>query len=108
MSERRLLEVQPDGVVEWFHFDPSSGEMAIEHVQDVEPVLDANRERANHHDGFSPSRELREVGEIPAIVVLKWLNEYGVNVFDRNHWPAVKRLLRDPDWRWLRCSPGRI
>src|SRR5207247_4320421 len=72
---RRLLEVQPDGIVEYFHFDEASGEMAIEHVQDVEPILDANKERANSHDGFSPSRELREVGEIPAIIAAKWLNE---------------------------------
>ena len=46
--------------------------------------------------------------EIPAIIAVKWLNELGVNLFDSNHWPAVKRLLRDPDWKWLRSSPGRI
>jgi hypothetical protein len=44
MSERRLLEIQPDGVVEWFHFDHSSGRMAIEHIQDVSDP-DANKKR---------------------------------------------------------------
>jgi hypothetical protein len=108
MTARRLLEVQPDGLVEWFHFDHATGEIAIEHAQDVELVIEANKASANDHDGFSASRELREIAEIPAVIALKWLNELGVNVFDRNHWPAVKRLLRDPDWRWLRTSPGGI
>jgi hypothetical protein len=105
---KRLLEVQPDGVVEWFHYDEETGAIAIEHVQDVEPLLAANRARAQDSDGFSPSRELREIAEIPPVIVLKWLNELGIDLFDRNHWPAVKRLLRDPDWKWLRTSPGRI
>jgi hypothetical protein len=105
---RRLLEVQPDGVVELFHFDETTGQFAIEHVEDIGPALAANQARANAGDGFSPSRELREIAEIPPVIALKWLNELGIDVFDRNHWPAVKRLLRDPDWRWLRTSPGRI
>jgi hypothetical protein len=105
---RRLLDIQPDGVVEFFHFDEGTGRVAIEHVQDIAPVLEANKARASAGDGFSASRELREIAEIPPVIALKWLNELGIDVFDRNHWPAVKRLLRDPDWRWLRTSPGRI
>lgn len=108
MSEKRLIEVQPDGIVEWLHFDRATGKIAIERVQDVDPVLDSNKERANHESGYSASRELREIAEIPMIVVLKWLTDYGVDVHNRDHWPAVKRLLRDPDWMHLRSSPGRI
>jgi hypothetical protein len=104
---KRLLDVQPDGVVEWFHFDEGTGNFAIEAVQDVQPVLDANKARATGHDGFSPSRELREIAEIPAIIIVKWLNQ-GINIFDRNDWPKVRQLIRDPDYRWLRTSPGWI
>ena len=39
MTEKRLIEVQPDGIVEWLHFDSATGAFAIERVQDVEPVL---------------------------------------------------------------------
>lgn len=108
MTEKRVIEVQPDGIVEILHFDNSTGNFAIERVQDVDPVLDSNKERANHESGYSPSRELREIAEIPMIVVLKWLTDYGVDVHNRDHWPAVKRLLRDPDWIHLRSSPGGI
>lgn len=108
MSEKRLIEVQPDGIVEWLHFDNATGDFAIERVQDVDPVLDQNKERANHESGYSPSRDLREIADIPMIVALKWLEDYGVDVFNDGHMPAVKRLLRDPEWMYLRSSPGRI
>ncbi len=108
MTEKRLIEVQPDGIVEWLHFDSATGAFAIERVQDVEPVLEANKAAANAGDGYSPSRELREVAEIPMVVALKWKEERGIDVFNRDHWPAVKKLLRDPEWRYLRTSPGRI
>ena len=42
------------------------------------------------------------------VVALKWKEERGIDVFNRDHWPAVKKLLRDPEWRYLRTSPGRI
>jgi hypothetical protein len=105
---KRLLEVQPDGITEVFHFDEATGRIAIEHIQDTAPVIEANKRAANDRDGFSPSRELREVAEIPMVIALKWKHELGVDVFNRDHWPAVKRLLRDPEWRFLRTSPGRI
>jgi hypothetical protein len=105
---KRLLEIQPDGLVEWLHFDEASGQMTIQRQQDVEPVLEANKRRALAHDGFSPSRELREIAEIPLGIVELWRTVLGVDIFDRNHWPAVKRLLRDSEWRGLRTSPGKI
>jgi hypothetical protein len=105
---KRLIEVQADGVVEWLHFDELTGEMAIQRCQDVSEALEANKARATSHDGFSPARELREIAEIPMGVVEVWRTTLGVDIFDRNHWPAVKRLLRDGAWRNLRTSPGRI
>ena len=62
---RRPIEAQPDGIVEWFHFDELTGEATIERVQDVEPVLEANKRAQASGNGFSPSRELREIAEIP-------------------------------------------
>ena len=105
---KRLIEVQPDGIVEWLHFDELTGEMAIQRSQDVTEALEANKARATSDDGFSPSRELREIALIPLGIVELWRTTLGVDIYDRNHWPAVKRLLRDSAWRHLRTSPGRI
>jgi hypothetical protein len=41
-------------------------------------------------------------------VALLWLQRYGVDVYRREHWPAVRRLLNDPDWRYLRTSTRRL
>lgn len=108
--QRRLLDVDPlTGVVEYHHYDEATDRTIIESVQDVAPLLERNKALATaDDDGWSPSRELRRAAGIPAIVILKWLHEDGINLFDRNHWPAVKRKLNDPDWRWLRTAPGRL
>jgi hypothetical protein len=105
---KRLTEVQPDGIVEWLHVDELTGEMTIERIQDVEPVIEANKRAKTAGDGFSPSRELREIAEIPMGIVELWRTVLGVDIFNRDHWPAVKRLLRDRDWQHLRTSPGSI
>lgn len=105
---RRLLEVQPDGITEIFHMDELTGEIAIERIQNVEPVIEANKRAQTTGDGFSPARDLREIAEIPLGVVELWRTVLGVDVFNRDHWPAVKRLLRDRDWQHLRTSPGSI
>jgi hypothetical protein len=105
---RRILEIQPDGVTEIFHMDELTGEIAIERSQDVEPVIEANKRAQTAGDGFSPSRELRQIAEIPMGVVELWRTVLGVDIFNRDQWPAVKRLLRDRDWQHLRTSPGSI
>jgi hypothetical protein len=107
---RRLLSVDPlSGIAEYHHYDSATGRTVIETVQDVAPVLERNRTLQNADDGgWSPSRELRRAATIPDIIVLKWRSEYGIDVFNRNHWPAVKRLLNDPEWRYLRTAPGHL
>jgi hypothetical protein len=105
---KRLIEAQPDGIVEWLHVDELTGEIAIERHQNVEPAIEANKRAQTAGDGFSPSRELREIAEIPMGVVELWRTVLGVDLFNRDHWPAVKRLLRDSEWRHLRTSPGEI
>jgi len=105
---KRLLEIQADGITEIFHMDELTGEITIERVQDVEPVIEANKRAQTAGDGFSPSRDFRQIAEIPLGVVEFWRTMLGVDIFNRDHWPAVKRLLRNSEWRHLRTSPGGI
>lgn len=76
--------------------------------QDVESILENNKALATHDDGFNKSRDFQRVASIPSNIQGMWLQQYGVNVWDPNHADAVMRLLRDPDWRHLRTSPGNI
>ncbi len=109
MNKRLLAVDSATRIVEYHSYDPISRKTIIETVQDTAPILERNKAMQNEDDrGWGASRDLRRAASIPDIVILKWRNEYGIDVFDRNHWPAVKRLLNDPDWRWLRTAPGKL
>ena len=107
---RELLDFDPaTGKQEWVVRDESAKKWHIEYIEDVEPALECNKNRQNSgHDGYTPSRDLRHVAHIPDIIILKWLKEDGLNFFDKNHWPGIKRKLNDPDWRWLRTASGKV
>lgn len=81
---------------------------ALTAVQDVGPILDANKEDQSFNPGYSFSRDFKHVARIPLVVAELWLNKYGVNVLDPNHKAAVRRLLNDRDWLFLRTSSGRL
>jgi len=85
----------------------SDGTYTVETIQDVEPLLDANKAMANHNDGYSPSHEWRRAASIPAIVLLQWREELGGSdplSAENRLW--LLRRLNDPDWRYLRTAPG--
>ena len=107
---RRLLDHDPvTGLAEYHHYDATTDTTVIETVQDVAPVLERNKALQNADDGgWSPTRDLRRAATIPDIIILKWRNEEGIDVFDPNHWPAVKRKLNSSEYRWLRTAPGTI
>lgn len=107
---RQILDVDPlTGLITWHEYDSASDTTLIHYEQDIEPVLDHNKALQNEDDrGWGKTRDLRRVGCIPPVIIVKWLTEDGINVFDRNHDDAVKRKLNDPDWKWLRTAPGRV
>jgi hypothetical protein len=75
---------------------------------DAQSVLDANKEDANHGDPWTPSRDLKHVARIPVEVYMIWLNELGVDALNKEHQPAVRKLLNDNQWSYLRTSGGAL
>lgn len=88
--------------------DPMTGDLTVARSADVAPILEHNKALATMNDGYSPGREWRRAASIPLIVVEKWKNELGVDVFDPNHKAAVRRLLNSSEWQYLRTAPGRL
>ena len=95
------------GMLDSFHYDEDTQRFAIETTQDVQPFLDFNKEMANSGDGYTPSRDMRWIAKIPLIVVEKWRAEHGIDIFNKDHHAKIRALLNDPDWLYLRTSPGR-
>lgn len=96
LSRRGSVEV-------WYHAQPD-GTFVIETRQDVSRILERNKALRAENDGFTPSRDVARVASIPVVVQYEWLKRYGINVFDGDHGESVRRLLNDPEWRYLRTS----
>jgi hypothetical protein len=87
-----------------FHLDGDGDHFTLEHVQDVAPILERNaRLRAE------PQRSDwgRHIASIPNVVLVRWMNEDGVNPLGMSseEWGHyIRRKLDDPDWRQLRVD----
>lgn len=102
---KRLFDVDPlTGAVQHFEVDHANGGRVLIHhgSPDLQPHIDLNKELANHTDGKS---ELGwHAASIPVDVAYKWLIEHGVSVWEKEHWPQVKRLLNSNEYRHLRVK----
>ncbi len=87
--------------------DSNGQDMAIRHVQDVEPILDHN---AVLRTMEQPSDWGRHVASIPNVIMVKWLDEEhargntDLRLFTTEFDEVVERKLKDPDWYYLRTD----
>lgn len=104
---REFLETDPFTGVSTFHeYVPSTDTTIIHYEQDVESLLDANK--AAQTDGLNRNSELWHAASIPSIVILKWMTEHGVDIYNSNHKAGVRRLLNSSEYRHLRRAPFQI
>ena len=116
---KRLLDYDADtGIQTWHDYDHHTKQTVIAEVQDVAPVLEANIVARNQGNGGA--KGLNEVAQrgiknnwwhaasVPNSVILKWKKELGVDIYNKDHLPAVKKLLNDRDWAYLRTGTGRV
>lgn len=99
--------IRDDGVIEEHHVEHDR--IDVNYVQDVAPIIDANKAAANHHpSGMGESREWKKIASIPAVVYLEWIKIYGVDPLAKGNEALLRRLLNDPNWRYLRTSGGSV
>ena len=86
------------------HLDADGDALTIEHVQDVEPILERNKALC----GEAQSSDWgRHIATIPNVVIVKWMNEEGADVLrmsGEEFGAFIRRKLDDPDWRHLRVD----
>lgn len=97
-----------DGITETLHFQDCDDTATLNRVQDVEPIIEANKRAQSNNDGMSTTREWRHIARIPDVVYLEWCKTYGVDVLHPEHSKLLTRLLSDPENRWFRVDGGRI
>lgn len=85
--------------------------IAIEQTQDIAPIIKVNHETmmANGvgRTSFWQGRDYVKIAEIPLILIDQW-HKQGINFYDPNDWPIIRKMLNDSDWSKLRSAPGRI
>lgn len=89
------------------HLDSNGQDIAIENIQDVEPILEQNKMLRTMEQ---KSDWGREIAEIPNVILIRWLNEEhakgneSLRLFTPEMDAIVKKKLQDPDWAYLRTD----
>ncbi len=100
---RRLLD-RTDGYDTFLH--DALGEYAFEVEQDVTAVVESNK--ALYNVGNVGTKTMTRVATIPMGVIYGWIQKYGVDPTKKGQEDLLKRLLNDPEYLYLRTSPGKI
>lgn len=89
------------------HLDNNGKDLAIEHVQDVEAILEWNKEARRD---TQKSDWGRHVARIPNVIYVKWYDEEhakgntSLRMFSPEFDAIVQRKLNDPEYACLRVD----
>lgn len=89
------------------HIDESAQSFTFQRSQDVEDIIEANKQAAAQSQ---ISDWGKHVARIPNIFLEQWLNEeyargnVGLRLFTPEFDRVIARKLQDPDWRFLRVD----
>lgn len=87
-------------ILQQYHVD-GDGSLVISRWQDVEPLLDQNKRDVN--SGKNRRGHIREVANIPTIMIMHFRQKYGLNVFNQEHRARILKMIRtNPDYKYLR------
>jgi hypothetical protein len=93
---RALLDHDPlSGRSVVFDYNDATDQMTITHVQDVEPFLKraAEMRASKEYTEHGMEREMLHYAILPEVIQVEMRDKYGVDVNNRDHWPAVFRLI---------------
>lgn len=85
----------------------------VREEQDISSAIEENKKSYNlvSHKGYKSAlrkKNMWKAASIPNIIVEKWKRELNVDVFNDEDWPKVRKLLNDPEYQFLRTSPGKV
>jgi hypothetical protein len=89
------------------HLDSNGQDLSVEHIQDVEAILEWNKE-ARREDQKSDWG--RHIARIPNVLYVKWLDEArakgntSLRMFTPEFDAIVHRKLYDPEYAYLRTD----
>lgn len=97
----RSIGRSESGLEQFIGFDAATDSYVLKTVFDNEPTIERNKQLAAT-DGFGKGENMWLAASIPVGVQYEWMVKYGINLWDPDHEAGVKRLLNDPEYRYLR------
>jgi len=100
--KKALLDHDPlTGITQYFGWD-ADGEYIIDEFDQTLTNAIIDRNKALEGEGMG--KEMRLAASIPPQVQYEWLDKFGIEFWNPAHKDGVKRLLNDPDYRYLRVN----
>lgn len=106
---KRIVDYDPvGGMTTTFDYDHATDVTIVGSYQDVGPLLELNRAMAKNNDYTKQGIKNGwwKYASIPNILIEKWKNEEGVDVFNKDHEKAVYKKLNDPEYQYLKTTAG--
>jgi hypothetical protein len=106
-----LVEINPlDGSVTEITYDETEDAIVEKTTVNVGPTIDYAKALQNHDETpeWLVQKNFRLAALIPPEVVELWHNEYGIDYWNPDHKPAIRRLLNSNEWQWLRTNNSRL
>ena len=93
-----------------FNYDHDKDNVVLKNTQDVQPILEMNKKEmaGDSPYGAQNNPNMRKVASIPLVIIEKWQRELGIDIMDKNDMPKIKKLLNDPEYRWLRTHESNL
>jgi hypothetical protein len=86
-------------------FHSTSDGLVVQRIDDVEPILEANKRLQNEPQ---KSESFHQIASVPNIVIEQWLIESGLSYGSREFTAFMMKKLRDRDWLFLRTTDKRF
>lgn len=108
---KRVVDYDPyTRITTTFDYTPDGMVILGEEHQDIAPLLDFNKRLAN--DDSYTKQGIKDswwhCASIPPILIAKWKYELGVDVYNKHHIKAVKKLLNQPEYKYLKTTTKMI
>lgn len=80
--------------------------------EEIKKYLEHNKAEQNaipqkEYKSLLRKKNIWKAASIPNVVVEQWRKE-GIDIFKEEDWPKVRAKLNDPEYKWLRTSPGKV
>jgi hypothetical protein len=89
------------------HFDNNGRDLAIEHIQDIEDIIELNKQDRREEQRSDWGRH---IARIPDVIYLKWFDEEHakgnttLRMYSKEFDEIVHKKLKDPEWAYLRVD----